>query len=179
MQWTCLGGSCKSPKGRVNSCRFITQSAPSTQPSAVTVAATRAAFGTPLFFVCSPVMLAAYSLVFARVWNAPAVPAAARGQPDSCDGVSDSTNGAANGCEKRHGALSVGRPSAAARRAYVGNPVSSRTTAFFRMVVSLHDSTRAMQLTLVACDLLTILVVWRWLGGARDKRRIDCPRRGT
>ena len=34
---------------------------------------------------------------------------------------------------------------------------------FFRMVVSLHDSSRAMKLALVACDLLTILVLWRWL----------------
>jgi hypothetical protein len=34
---------------------------------------------------------------------------------------------------------------------------------FFRMVVSLQDSSRAMKLALVACDLLTILVLWRWL----------------
>ncbi len=34
---------------------------------------------------------------------------------------------------------------------------------FFRLVVSLHESGRAMKLALVFCDLLTILVVWRWL----------------
>ena len=34
---------------------------------------------------------------------------------------------------------------------------------FFRLVVSLHDSARAMKLALIACDLLTILVLWRWL----------------
>ena len=34
---------------------------------------------------------------------------------------------------------------------------------FFRMVVALKDSSRAMKLALVACDLLTILVLWRWL----------------
>ena len=34
---------------------------------------------------------------------------------------------------------------------------------FFRMVVSLQDSSRAMKLALVLCDLLTILVLWRWL----------------
>ena len=34
---------------------------------------------------------------------------------------------------------------------------------FFRMVVSLHDSSRGMKLALLACDLLTILVLWRWL----------------
>ena len=34
---------------------------------------------------------------------------------------------------------------------------------FFRLVVSIHDSTRTMKLALVACDLLTILILWRWL----------------
>ena len=34
---------------------------------------------------------------------------------------------------------------------------------FFRLVVALHDSSRAMKLALVGCDLLTILVLWRWL----------------
>jgi alpha-1,6-mannosyltransferase len=34
---------------------------------------------------------------------------------------------------------------------------------FFRFVVGLHDSSRAMKLALVACDLLTIIVLWRWL----------------
>ncbi len=36
---------------------------------------------------------------------------------------------------------------------------------FFRLVVSIHDSTRAMKAALVACDLMTILIVWRWLAG--------------
>lgn len=34
---------------------------------------------------------------------------------------------------------------------------------FFRLVVTIHDSTRAMKAALVACDLMTILVLWRWL----------------
>ena len=34
---------------------------------------------------------------------------------------------------------------------------------FFRLVVSLKDSSRAMKLALVWCDFLTILVLWRWL----------------
>ena len=34
---------------------------------------------------------------------------------------------------------------------------------FFRLVVSIHDSTRTMKLALVACDLMTILILWRWL----------------
>jgi alpha-1,6-mannosyltransferase len=34
---------------------------------------------------------------------------------------------------------------------------------FFRLVVSIRETTRAMKLALVLCDVLTILVLWRWL----------------
>ena len=34
---------------------------------------------------------------------------------------------------------------------------------FFRIVVGLHDSSRAMKLALIVCDLLTIVIVWQWL----------------
>ena len=34
---------------------------------------------------------------------------------------------------------------------------------FFRMVVGVHDSAHAMRLALTACDLLTVVVIWRWL----------------
>jgi hypothetical protein len=34
---------------------------------------------------------------------------------------------------------------------------------FFRLIVSLSDSTYAMKLALVACDLLTMIVLWQWL----------------
>lgn len=42
-------------------------------------------------------------------------------------------------------------------------PYPPAAQLFFRLVVSVHDSTRAMKLALEACDLLTILVLWRWL----------------
>jgi len=42
-------------------------------------------------------------------------------------------------------------------------PYPPAAQLFFRLVVSIHDSTRAMKLALEACDLLTILVLWRWL----------------
>jgi alpha-1,6-mannosyltransferase len=42
-------------------------------------------------------------------------------------------------------------------------PYPPAAQLFFRFVVSLHDSTLAMKLALVACDLLTMLVLWRWL----------------
>ena len=49
-------------------------------------------------------------------------------------------------------------PSARAR-----TPYPPGAQLFFRLVVSLRDSTRAMKAALVACDLMTILILWRWL----------------
>ena len=34
---------------------------------------------------------------------------------------------------------------------------------FFRLVVTIRESVRAMKLALVACDILTIVVLWQWL----------------
>lgn len=42
-------------------------------------------------------------------------------------------------------------------------PYPPGAQVFFRLVVAIRDSTRGMKLALVACDLLTILVLWRWL----------------
>lgn len=42
-------------------------------------------------------------------------------------------------------------------------PYAPAAQLFFRLVVSVRDSTRAMKAALVACDLLTFLVLWRWL----------------
>jgi hypothetical protein len=44
-----------------------------------------------------------------------------------------------------------------------GTPYQPGAELFFRLVVSIHDSTRAMKVALTLCDLLTVLVVWRWL----------------
>jgi hypothetical protein len=42
-------------------------------------------------------------------------------------------------------------------------PYPPAAQLFFRLVVSISDSTIAMKLALVACDVLTMLVLWRWL----------------
>ena len=42
-------------------------------------------------------------------------------------------------------------------------PYPPAAQLFFRLVVTIRDSPRAMKMALVLCDLLTILVVWRWL----------------
>ena len=49
-------------------------------------------------------------------------------------------------------------PSARAR-----TPYPPAAQMFFRFVVTVYDSPRAMKLALIACDLLTMLVLWRWL----------------
>ncbi len=45
-------------------------------------------------------------------------------------------------------------------------PYPPAAQLFFRLVVGIHDSTRAMKLALLGCDLLTIAVIWRWLVAA-------------
>ena len=47
------------------------------------------------------------------------------------------------------------------RRARTPYPPASQL--FFRLMVTLHESPRVMRLALVACDILTMLIVWRWL----------------
>jgi hypothetical protein len=157
--------------------------------SAVTVAATSAELGTPLFFVCAAVMVAAYLVVLARFWNAPRpsrrqlavslILATAFRIPlmvPPVDARSDMVRYLWDGRVQRfdlnpyhvvpadpsldftHTAESRQMPSAR-----WGTPYPPGAQLFFRLVVSLWDSTRAMQLVLVACDLVTILVMRRWL----------------
>ncbi len=42
-------------------------------------------------------------------------------------------------------------------------PYPPAAQLFFRFVVSIYDSTRTMKLALFVCDVLTILILWRWL----------------
>jgi alpha-1,6-mannosyltransferase len=42
-------------------------------------------------------------------------------------------------------------------------PYPPAAQLFFRLVVMVSDTTLAMKLALVACDLLTMIVLWRWL----------------
>ena len=54
------------------------------------------------------------------------------------------------------------------RRARTPYPAAAQL--FFRLVVTIHESSRAMKLALVACDLLTIWVLLAWL---RETRRSE------
>ena len=43
------------------------------------------------------------------------------------------------------------------------SPYPPAAQLFFRLVVSIHDSTRAMKVALTLCDVMAIIVLWRWL----------------
>jgi alpha-1,6-mannosyltransferase len=43
-------------------------------------------------------------------------------------------------------------------------PYPPAAQLFFRMVVGVSESTLAMKLALLGCDLMTMVVLWRWLG---------------
>ena len=153
------------------------------------LAVTKAALGTPLFFALAAVAGVAYLVVLRRVWHAPEAPrrlffsalafavlmrAPVAVAPVSAD--NDMIRYLWDGRIQRFGINPFlvlpadpevqwthtdetrNMPSARHRTSY--QPAAQ---LFFRMVVSLHDSARAMKLALVGCDLLTILVLWRWL----------------
>lgn len=155
----------------------------------VTLALTRAPLGSPVFFAAAGVAAAAYFLILARVWCEPvAAPrlllAAFVFSLAFRVPVAIAPVGADNDMVRY---LWDGRLQRLGYNPYVGTPsdpsvahvhtvetrrmpsVRARTPyppgaqLFFRAVVSVRESARAMKLALVACDLLTIVVIWRWL----------------
>jgi hypothetical protein len=155
----------------------------------IVLAVTQARLGSPVFFVCAAIAIAAFSAVLASVWQDPVAPqrvfrlailfAVAFRLPLAVPPVNSDNDlirylwdgrvqklginpyavrPADAGLEFTHTPETRRMPSARARTPY---PPGSQL--FFRFVVILHDSPRAMKFALVACDLLTILVVWRWL----------------
>jgi hypothetical protein len=157
--------------------------------SVLTLVLTKAPLGSPGFFGCAALAAGAYAAVLIRTWREDQAPrglllaafalavafrvplALPQAGPDSdmvrylWDGrvqllgynpylvlPSDPAMSATHTDETR------GMPSARAR-----TPYPPGAQLFFRLVVALRDSSRAMKLALVACDLLTIVVLWRWL----------------
>jgi len=157
--------------------------------SALTLAVTKTPLGSPLFFACAAVMAISYVAMLSRVWrerHAPqrlllvafAVAVAVRLPlaipPVGADSdmvryvwdgrvqllgynpylvlPADPAMAATHTDETRN------MPSARAR-----TPYPPGAQLFFRLVVGLHDSSIAMKLALLVCDLMTIVVLWRWL----------------
>lgn len=157
--------------------------------SVIAMAVSKATLGSPLFFALIGVAGAAYAAMLARIWNEDRAPrglltaafalavafrlplAASPVGPDNdmmryiWDGrvqilgynpylvlPADPAMAGTHTDETRM------MPSGRTR-----TPYPPGAQLFFRLVVGLHDSSRAMKAALVACDLLTIVVLWRWL----------------
>jgi hypothetical protein len=157
--------------------------------SAIVLAITQAPLGSPLFFACALTAGVSYAVILRRVWNRPCesrrqlgaalLLAVAFRAPLVLPRVgadSDMVRYLWDGRLQTHGyspymmvpadpVLAAVHTDETRRMPSLRTPTPYPPGAqlFFRMVVSIHDSTRAMKVALVACDLMTILVLWRWL----------------
>ena len=155
----------------------------------IALVVTEAPLGSTFFFVCLAAAVAAYLVVLPAAWRARDAPrrllvtaflfalafrvplAVAPVGPDS-DMVRYLWDGRVQhfgynpytvvpndpSVAHTHTEQSRQMPSIRAR-----TPYPPGAQLFFRLVVAIHDSTLGMKLALVACDVLTIVVLWRWL----------------
>ena len=157
--------------------------------STVVLAVSRAPLGSPLFFACVACGGAAYVAMLARVWQedhaprrllvaafalaiAVRIPLAAAPVDGNNDMVRYVWDGRVQHLGYNPYLVLPADPAMAATHTDETRMMPSRrwrtpylpsAQIFFRLVVGIHDSSRAMKLALVACDLLTIIVIWRWL----------------
>jgi alpha-1,6-mannosyltransferase len=157
--------------------------------SMIVLTFSRAPLGSPLFFASAACASAAYLVMLARIWHEDRAPrrlliaafglavafrvplAAAQIGPDS-DMVRYRWDGRVQHLGYNPYLVVPADPAMAATHTEETRMMPSRhwrtpyppgAQIFFRLVVGVHDSSRAMKLALVICDLLTIVVVWRWL----------------
>lgn len=145
--------------------------------------------GTAVFFSCAGVAVAAYAAILVQIWRSPGerrhlfavavlfaiafrIPLAAAPVNRDNDMIRYLWDGrvqtlglnpyavvpADESMAFTHTDETRDMPSARAR-----TPYPPAAQLFFRLVVSIRDSSQVMKLALVLCDLLTILVLWRWL----------------
>jgi hypothetical protein len=155
----------------------------------VTLVVSRTPLGSPLFFACLFVAAAAYLAILPAIWRARDAPprlllvafifAVAFRIPLAVAPVgadSDMVRYLWDGRVQRFGYSPYANVPADPAVAHVHTdetrqmpsvrartPYPAGAQIFFRLVATIHESTRAMKLALVACDLLTIVVLWRWL----------------
>lgn len=154
-----------------------------------TLAVTRAPLGSPLFFLTAAVAAAAYVLVLRGLWDrrdAPArlllvafafalairVPLAVIPVDRSNDMVRYLWDGRVQRLGYNPYLVVPSDPAMAHTHDEMTRQMPSRNhrtpyppaaQLFFRLVSMVHESTYAMKLALLACDVLTIVVLWRWL----------------
>jgi len=157
--------------------------------ASIVVAVTQTPLGSPLFFVCAATITAAYLAIIVLFRRTPEVPhsivtsalllSIAFRVPLVVPPVnfnSDMVRYVWDGRVQLRGynpyqvvpadpAMSATHdddtrrmPSLRAR-----TPYPPAAQLFFRLSVWIHDSARTMKIALALCDLLTILIVWRWL----------------
>jgi hypothetical protein len=157
--------------------------------STAVLAITQAPLGSPLFFVLVAAAAMAYGIALHRVWREPQAPrrlllsalalAIAFRAPlliRRVDAASDMVRYQWDGRVQRLGynpyLVTPSDPGMEATHddetrlmpsLRQPTPYPPGAQLFFRMVVSVHDSSRAMKLALVACDIATILLLWRFL----------------
>ncbi|MEX2661733.1 MAG: hypothetical protein WD227_07380 [Vicinamibacterales bacterium] len=155
----------------------------------IVLAVSQARLGTPLFFLCAGVGIAAFAAVLTVVWRAPhdrrrlflvavlfavafRIPLAAPRVNSDNDMIRYLWDGRVQTLGINPYAVRPADPEVAFTHtdetrnmpsARARTPYPPAAQLFFRLVVTLQDSSRAMKLALVLCDLLTILVLWQWL----------------
>lgn len=161
--------------------------------STIVLAATQAPLGSPLFFGAAAAMTVAYAGALAGIWRHPPaarqllfatfalavavrVPLMIRPVDTDNDMMRYVWDGRVQTLGYNpYAVLPADPPMAWTHNAETGSMPSQRARTpyppaaqlFFRLVVSIHDSARAMKAALVLCDLLTMIVLWRWLAVTR------------
>lgn len=155
----------------------------------IALAVTQARLGTPVFFACAGAGVAAFAAVLTVVWRAPRgrrglfliallialacrVPLAAGRVDNDNDMIRYLWDGRVQTLGINPYAVRPADPEVAFTHtdetrdmpsARARTPYPPAAQLFFRLVVTLQDSPRAMKLALVLCDLVTMLVLWQWL----------------
>jgi hypothetical protein len=155
----------------------------------LTLAVSRAPLGSPLFFLAAGVAAAAYVIVLRNLWTwrdasagllllafaltiAMRVPLAAIPVDRSNDMVRYLWDGRVQRLGYNPYLVVPSDPAMAQAHTDETREMPSRNhrtpyppaaQLFFRVVSGVHESTYAMKFALLVCDLLTVVVLWRWL----------------
>jgi hypothetical protein len=171
--------------------RVLTGAAAGYGAAMAVLLATEAPLGSPVFFATAAVMMVAYAVMLARIWRhgtptrllmaalacavlfrAPAALAPVSSDSDMIRYIWDGrvqhlgynpyrVLPADPAMAHTHTPETAAMPSRRHR-----TPYPPAAQLFFRLVVGVHDSPLMMKLALLASDLLTILIVWRWLAAS-------------